>query len=922
MTSGVGIRPNVLEARQRWREGRDQLKIVHESGGTGREVCRALSDLQDSILTDLYKFALDAISPDLVSRVSLVLLGGNGRQDIAPYSDVDLMLLYQGSLTDDIGEFSRRICQDVTDAGMQLGYSVRTPREACTMSLTDAFIFSSLTEARFLAGNQELFESFRGRFKRLATRKTPNIIKAIIAAREKERVEYGETVYLLRPNVKRSRGGLRDIHLIRWLGFVQFGEKDIDALLNNGAISTADSKQLKGSWEFLLRVRNEMHFHADRANDGMGRNEQVRLAERFGFSGDDALLSVEEFMREYFRYTSRIRYICDHFVNKSVRRKKGPATSMLEPLVTRQIDQHFRVGPTYIGVAPSAIDEVKKDLEQVLRLMQLACLHGKNLEHDSWIEIRHEMLKNPEVKFTRETARRFMALLSNTQGLGPLLRRLHEMKVLRTIIPGFEHARGLLQFNEYHKYTVDEHSLRAVENVIEFENDPSILGQTYRRIKEKNVLHMALLLHDLGKGFPEDHSEVGRRIAAETGERFGLPDDQTETIKFLVHSHLVMSHLAFHRDINDQAMVAEFASNVGSVQVLSMLFVLTCADISAVGPGVLNPWKQGLLTQLFLNASNLLTGEHENAFDKRYERIFEMVAMHSDDPEEQDWLRGNAENLPKNYCATHDPEHVADQLLKLKFEGPDEEAGIWVGPIKDSNLHELCVGKISTRRDGIFYKMMGVVSSMGLQIISADIKPLGSIYRKSDASFSRTKPASALNRNDAASSSPYDDSAKKETLMWYWVRYQDTRLKGSTPARCEEIRQKIQSLVSEKDPKPPKFGSVWKQAETKALKLSRPEIRVKTNNETVDSATIIDVFSYDKPGLLYKLAKKIYRLGLDVTYASSALYGHQVISVFYVTDEQGNKIRNKNQLQIIKREIGKAVRDFLEPQQAADESKL
>ena len=192
MTTGFGIRPNVLAARKRWREGRIKIRDCHDEGGSGVEVCHAMSDLLDSVLMEIYEHALAEISLELATKISLTLLGGCGRRDVAPFSDVDLMLLYQGSLTDEIVEFSRRISQDVTDAGMQLGYSLRTPRDACSMSLKDAYIFSSLTEARFLAGSENLFEYFQGRFRRIGTRKTSSIIKAIIAAREKERIEFGE----------------------------------------------------------------------------------------------------------------------------------------------------------------------------------------------------------------------------------------------------------------------------------------------------------------------------------------------------------------------------------------------------------------------------------------------------------------------------------------------------------------------------------------------------------------------------------------------------------------------------------------------------------------------------------------------------------------------------------------------------------
>ena len=787
------------------------------------------------------------------------------------------MLLYQGSLTDDIVELSRRLNQDIADSGLQLGFSCRTPREACTMSLTDAYIFSSLTEARLLGGNLDLFENFQGRFRRITNKKNTSLIKAIIAARAKERHEYGETVYLLRPNVKRSRGALRDIHLIRWLGFVRFGTTDIKELLARGAISTADSNQLLASREFLLRVRNEMHFHANRANDGLERGEQVRVADWLGYAGSDALLSVEKFMRDYFRYTSRVSYVCKHFVDKSVQHKQR-GTSVFGSMITKQVDEHFRMGPTFIGVSEHAIDEVKTQLDQVLRLMQLSCLHEKAIEHSTWIAIRHEMLKRrSSIQFTQECARRFMALLSNTKGLGGALRRLHEMTVLRKIIPEFDHARGLLQFNEYHKYTVDEHSLRALEHVISFEQDQTIVGETYRNIRSKKLLHLALLLHDLGKGFPEDHSEVGRRIADATGKRFGLQEDDVETIKFLVHNHLVMSHLAFHRDIFDESLVAEFAANVGSLQMLSMLFVLTLADIKGVGPDVLTPWKLDLLTNLFKSAKRVLTGDYDGRLEPRLKEIYDRVSALGSDEEERAWLLHKAACMPNNYCLGRSVTEIAERLLELK----KVEDGIlcWVNPIPETKLIEIAVAKSSSRRTGVFHKVAGTVSGMGLQIHGADIKPIG------------------------------DD------MVWYWIQFEDLMFKGVPPAsRLEEIKERILGKVfSESSWETLRFPAVWKNEDKVASEAEQPEIQVKIDNDTVTNATVVDVFSSDKTGLLYKIARKIHQLQLDVTYARTISYGIQVIGVYYVTDDDGNKIRDRDRLLQIQAELQQTLVNFLDP---------
>ena len=871
------MRQSVVEARQTWRHGCSKLREIHESGASGLSICSQLTELLDSVLIQICQTAIDEISPDLGSRVSITLLGGCGRGDIAPFSDVDLMLLYQGSLTDDIIELSRRLHQDIADSGLQLGFSCRTPREACTMSLTDAYIFSSLTEARLLSGNPDLFENFQGRFRRITNKKNTSLIKAIIAARAKERHEYGETVYLLRPNVKRSRGALRDIHLIRWLGFVRFGTTDIKELLARGAISTADSNQLLASREFLLRVRNEMHFHANRANDGLERGEQVRVADWLGYAGSDALLSVEKFMRDYFRYTSRVSYVCKHFVDKSVQHKQR-GTSVFGSMITKQVDEHFRMGPTFIGVSEHAIDEVKTQLDQVLRLMQLSCLHEKAIEHSTWIAIRHEMLKRrSSIQFTQECARRFMALLSNTKGLGGALRRLHEMTVLRKIIPEFDHARGLLQFNEYHKYTVDEHSLRALEHVISFEQDQTIVGETYRNIRSKKLLHLALLLHDLGKGFPEDHSEVGRRIADATGKRFGLQEDDVETVKFLVHNHLVMSHLAFHRDIFDESLVAEFAANVGSLQMLSMLFVLTLADIKGVGPDVLTPWKLDLLTNLFRSAKRVLTGDYDGRLEPRLKEIYDRVSALGSDEEERAWLLHKAACMPNNYCLGRSVTEIAERLLELK----KVEDGIlcWVNPIPETKLIEIAVAKSSSRRTGVFHKVAGTVSGMGLQIHGADIKPIG------------------------------DD------MVWYWIQFEDLMFKGVPPAsRLEEIRERILDKVfSESSWETLRFPTVWKNEDKVASEAEQPEIQVKIDNDTVTNATVVDVFSSDKTGLLYKIARKIHQLQLDVTYARTISYGIQVIGVYYVTDDDGNKIRDRDRLLQIQAELQQTLVNFLDP---------
>ncbi|MEM7453978.1 MAG: HD domain-containing protein [Planctomycetota bacterium] len=874
-----GIPSYVNEAREKWAAGREDFREKHNAGATGKEVVTGLSGLLDDVLNDLFSAAAESLGPDLNSRVAMVLHGGNGRGEVAPFSDVDLMLLYHGSLTDDVVELSRRISQNITDAGLRPGYSLRNTRDACGMATKDPETFTSLTASRFLVGNHELFLAFESKFKRLATRRSPYVIRGIINARSQERIKFGETVYLLRPNVKKSRGGLRDIHLIRWLGFVRYGVSDIAEICDRSHLTNADRDQILASNEFLLHLRNEMHFHAGRANDQMGRNEQVRVAEKFGYEETGAMLAVEAFMQEYFRYTSRLRYVCDYFSRISSNRRTI-SSQVLAPLVTRSLDDNFRIGPEAIGMSKAMLEKYKGDLHEVLRLMQLCGLHERIIEQDTWTGIRQTMLESDDIGFDERSARRFMALLSNTTRLPVMLRRLHEMQVLQKIIPAFKHARGLLQFNEYHSYTVDIHSLKAVSEAVALENEPTVVGKTYTGLRRKNVLHLALLLHDLGKGFAEDHSEVGARIAMETAYRFGLSDEDAADVVFLVHKHLVMSDIAFRRDINDSAMVAQFASKVGSVERLSMLFVLTCADIAAVGPGVLNDWKLGLLTGLYLHAKKILTGDAENAPEgSRHQLLSIEIAAHGQSTEEQEWLRKHAANLPGNYFNIRPPDVIANELKQLIGIGPDQMR-CWVHRIPDSRMIDLVIAKHKRRRSGNFYRLTGMLTALGYTIFSCDIKSL-------------------------------DDD-----IIWMWYGLHDNNFVDPPPSRIEQTIEKTRKLIKDGggEWEPPVFRKSWRETESRALQLSRPEIGVEINNQSVDTATIIDVFAYNKTGLLYTIAEKIYRLGLDVSYVKVATYAHQVVDVFYVTDEHGNKLRNREQIHNIKNEILTVVESYLEPQ--------
>jgi [protein-PII] uridylyltransferase len=862
-TSGPHLRANVVAAKARLAEGREKLKQRHLKGTPGNQVCGAMTDLLDTIVLDLYETALVELGETgpngLGSEVTLVPHGGYGRRDVAPYSDVDLMILHTPAVAKRVTRLAERLVRDVFDVGLTLGQSVRTPQQACDLARQDATICTSLIESRYLVGSVHVFTRFSQRFQQTAQRHSRSLITQINEARSEERLQFGETVYLLEPNIKRSQGGLRDIQLLRWVGFARYGTAEPDGLRLCGALSREDHDAIRRALEFLLRLRNEMHFSAGKSNDVLDRVEQVRLAEVFGFEGTEGLLPVEQFMREYFRLTNAVSHVVTPFVAGA--RGSNRLARWLAPLLSHQFERDFRVGPTQIVANRRGLAKLKGNLEQVLRLVDLANRYNKSIGFATYEVIRSDV-RNLSDEITPAIAERFISVLSQPARLGELLRALHEIGVLEKIIPNFVHARCLLQFNDYHKYTVDEHSLRAVERATEFLKDRGPLGKVYQRIKRKWLLHLALLIHDLGKGFAEDHSELGLKIAEDLARRLYLAEHDAETLKFLVHKHLMMSHLAFRRDTSDAQLILRFAVEVGSPETLQMLFVLTAADLAAVGPGVLNAWKIEVLADLYHRAMAHLAGDAPDAnpevgLIKRRGAILRLLQGEEGWP----WFEKQLAVLPASYLYSTPPQQIATDLRQLHRLTPGHAMAEGRYQ-KETNTIEYRVGTHEQIGPGIFHKLTGALTSQGLQILSAEIHTLA------------------------------------DGLVFDRFYVHDTDFNGEPPAdRLEDVSQKLVAALKNPDSPPPAFRRLWRPDQLRRNAVLRPlPTQVRVDNSTSDRYTILDIFTHDRMGLLYTIAGTLLHCGLSVAVAKIGTYLDQVVDVFYVTDQEGHKISDEDRL--------------------------
>jgi [protein-PII] uridylyltransferase len=821
--------------------------------------------LYESALADFPEHA-----DEFRQEVALVALGGYGRGDVAPYSDVDLLILH-GRSAANVSLLARRLLHDLYDVGLELGHSVRNPRDVIRAAFKDPTLFTALAEARFIVGSDAVFGKFDRNFPRLANRRWRSMVTAIERAREEERSQYGETVYLLEPNIKRSPGGLRDLQLIRWLGFARHGQSDPDAQARMGVISKEDQRTLRRAIEFLLHVRNELHFHAGKAQDALNRPEQVRIADLFGYKGTEGVLPVEQFMQDYFRHTRGVSNILERFLVQS--RPWLRLREFFAPVFSHLMEGDFRVGAK-ISLTEQGRRKLHRDLTEILRLADLSTLYQKRIAPAAWKEIHEAVPALPE-QLSPTAASRFLSILSQPAMLGEVLHQLHEAGVLERVIPEFTHARCLLQFNEYHKYTVDEHCIRAVERATEFARERGLLGNVYRALKQKRTLHLALLIHDLGKGYLEDHSEVGLRIAELTAARLRLPPREADALKFLVHKHLLMSHLAFRRDTSDDQLIVRFAVDVGSPEVLRMLYVLTAADLAAVGPGVFNQWKAEVLADLYQRTMRHLAGDSPSAGAE--ERRIAISALINSNPAslgetDRHWFGAQVAALPSSFLFSMPPEHIAESLRALRGL-PRGDVCTQIRYLEETDTVEYVIGTYEDITPGVFHKLTGGLSSQGLEILSADINTL----------------ADGL-------------------ILDRFVVHDPDFTGPPSPERLAAVSGRLSTTL--KGDQQPAFRRLWSSMKEENRKnLEQWPTRVRIDNSTSESFTILDIFASDRTGLLYTIARTLFALELSVSLAKIGTYLDQVVDVFYVTDLSGRKISSEARLEQIHARLLRAIDD-------------
>ncbi len=859
----------VQQLKGEFAAGAKAIQARHDAGAAGGEVIAAITQLCDRLVTRAYAAALGDVAPQdrlaIGQELTIAAVGGFGRAELAPHSDIDLLFLHAPTASPVVAPFIARLVRDLWDIGMRLSQGVQTPEGAVSLAGRDFKARTSLNHARRLAGSEPLFDELRRRLGELAASTSiTRFLNEALAVRSREHSDYhAETVYLLEPNVKKSPGALRDVHLFGWLALARYGTDDAQALVRQGVLKPDDAGALAAAAEFLRRIRNELHYRARAAQDVLGRDEQVRLAAWLGFEPAGPLLGVERFMQQYYLQTTTVYDIVMRMVERL--RSEARRPTALERSAAQRLGGHFVLKADCVGIDPAAPPELLDDAMNVLELFDLARRHGRPVEPASFEAVREAV---PRAAITPATLTRFLACLAEPIGIGAFLRNLHRTGLLCRLLPAFEHARCLIQFNVFHHYTVDEHSIRAVEMAARRQDDPGPLGQAYRETHRKDLLHLALLLHDLGKGLGDDHCEVGREIAEETARRFDLSADDRHLVVYLVHEHLLMAHTSLRRDIADVKTVVRFARSVATPKALRMLYLLTAADTEAVAPGEWTAWKESLLSELYFRAAEELTGTAPVADEEaRARAIRERLANVFGETFPPVWLGTQLAAMPFGYLLATEPERVEAHLHALRDYQP--------GTVRVLSEYDpptrLSTCTVITREEitpGIFSKVTGVLAASGFQIVDAQIVTRSDgvvidTFRGTDADFADEAPPDR---------------------------------KAEIAQRIEDVlcgRETVESLLARRG-RPIGAGARGVPAEP-------PQVEIDTDSS--DRFTIIDVFAEDRPGLLYTIARTLFECGLSVYSARISTHYDQVVDAFYVTARDGTRVTDPAHLDDIRRRL-------------------
>lgn len=882
------LRPNIVKVlKAALEQAHAQAEKQLLADGDGTRCAESLSLSEDEIIRGLFDFATNTLFParGAEERIAVVAVGGYGRGTLAPGSDIDLLFVLPARQSERVQNIVEFILYSLWDTRQKVGHATRSIDECIRLARSDNTILTAILEARYICGDDVLYARLVSEFRHeIASRGAKDFIADKLGERDLRHLKVGESRYIVEPDVKDGKGGLRDLNTLFWIAKYIYATNSTDELAEKGAFSHEELAIFKKCERFLWAVRCHLHFLSNRGNDRLSFDRQSDIAERLGYKAHGGLKHVERFMKHYFLVAKDVgdltRILCASLEARQV--KDVPGLGRVLGRLISKSSGTLRDAPDFRvesgRVVPSSPDVFAKNPVNIIRLFAVAGRHGAEIHPDTLKLLRRSLGLIRDVLADSEANAIFLELLTASEDPDIVLRMMNEAGVLGRFIPPFGRIVAMMQFNMYHHYTVDEHLIRAVGHLSAIERgklseDHPLSTAIFPTITSRRLLYVAVFLHDIAKGRKEDHSIAGERLALELCPRLGLTPSETETVAWLIRHHLLMSETAQMRDLNDFKTILDFCAVVQSVERLKLLIILTVADIRAVGPGVWNGWKGQLLRTLYTEAEPVLTGGH-TAVSRKERVAAAQAAFFAQMP-------GWNEEEKAAYAARHYDAY-------------------WLGSSTEKQVrHAQMISGAAPKSVVTSFETDSFTAITELSIYTPDHPRLLALITGACA-------AAGANIAGAQIFTTTDGMALDTILIQREFSDEEDERR-----RAERIAELVRKALR---------GELWlREAVAKAykpqqrIKAFTVEPRVIIDNQSSNRFTVIEINGLDRIGLLYDLTEALYKLNLNIASAHVTTFGEKAVDVFYVTDLTGAKIENATRHTQIENALG----NILKPSQSA-----
>jgi [protein-PII] uridylyltransferase len=856
-----------LQVKTALEAGHAEIRKRFEEGELGEATVRANAFLMDQLLRIILDSVTSTIYPTASAseseRIAVAAVGGYGRGEMAPSSDIDLLFLLPYRVTPRVEQIVECVLYMLWDLGLKVGHATRSVDECLRLARGDITIRTAVLEARYLWGNRPLFNTLRKRFiNEVAKDSGPQFTEAKLAERDQRHEKMGGSRYVLEPNVKDGKGGLRDLQTLFWIAKYIYQVDSVADLVERGVLTAQEAQRFARAENFLWTVRCHLHYLAGREEDRLTFDRQPEIGARMGYRDHAGTLGVERFMKHYFLTAKEVgdltRIFCAALEAEHRRRPRFSLPSM--DIFKRDADG-FPLESGRLSVKSSKT--FTDDPVSILRLFHTA--QARDLEiHPKALRLITRNLKLVDgIRDDAEANRLFVEMLTFEKGPEVTLRRLNEAGVFGRFVPDFGRVVAQMQHDMYHVYTVDEHTIFALGILHgiekgEYAEDMPVATDVVHKVSSRRALYVAVLLHDIAKGRGGDHSKLGAEVALKLGPRFGLTAEETETVSWLVLNHLIMSGTAFHRDLNDPKTINDFAEAVQSLERLRLLLVLTVADIRAVGPNVWNAWKATLIRDLYYRAEEVLSGGH----DSRGREVRIKAAKNAVSDGLAGWKTDDVEafldlGYPSYWLSVDTARHLRHAEMIRKAEA--DEVPVAIESRVEDGKDATQVTIYTTDHPGLFSQIAGAMAMSGANIVAAQI-------------FTMTNGmALDIFEIQDAQGAAFEQKAQIDRLEKNIVRALEGRVR---PAR---------------------------ELAKKPVVKSRTEIftvapRALINNSASRTHSVVEVNGRDRPGLLHDVTQALTDMNLQISSAMIFTYGERAVDVFYVKDAFGMQVTNEGKL--------------------------